>query len=370
MAKKNVRKRRFWICFGIYVGLLLIGSMLLLLKVWNIMIEYEDAQPDHTIKAVMQQLESGDITNIASLEGTKFEQASDYNNIIVERFKDKNLTYKTSKSGATEMGYVVYAGDEKVGNVKLLGSNERTIMGILKIYDWKLESVTTPEVKGDKKINVSVPSGYKVYVNDVLLGDDEQVGEPKQFENMEHVAEYVTPPAIIDYSVTGLLKNPIVKVTDANDNEIDISDAEDPMNIKVTYPQSEITDAIKDYTILCAQTYSNFLSRDLPNCQYTIAGLKPYFPENSYYLELAEAYRKGDMWTISAHNQPPKYTDVVVSEYTQYGDDCYSTRISFTKSIYLHRMGVTRVEKTDQTIVFVKINDKWLIADMITNVAE
>ncbi len=366
---KNVKKRRFWLCFGIYVGILVIISGIILINVWNIMIKYENAQPENVLLEQLAKLEAGDTGLIEMPEGTKFESSELYAGIINGRFKGKKLTYKTASAKTGTMKYAIYDGDEKVGNIELSGSNERTIMAILKIYDWKVSSVTTGKVTGGQSVAVKVPLGYSVYVNGVKLSEEEQIGEPEVLDNMDYVAEYVTPPAIVSYKVSGLLSEPVVTIKDSHGEDVDLSDVEDKGNIMLTYSESEIPEDILEYVTLVAKSYSNFFSRDLPGSTVSTACIQPYFPEGSYYIELAENYRREDMWTYSAH-KTPEFLNFSVTEYTRYSDDLFSVRISFDKSIYLHRTGVTRVEKTDQTYYFVNINDKWVIADMVTNINE
>lgn len=363
-------KKIFWICFGLYLGVLVILAGMGLIKVWNIMIEYEDAQPENVLVAAIEKLEAGDTSMIAKPEGTKFEPASLFADIINKRFVGKKLTYKTTMAGSDTMKYAIYSGDEKIGNIELTGTNEKTKMAILKTYDWAVTSITTGKVSGTESVQFEVPRGYTVYVNDVLLTEEEQKGEPKLLDNMDYVKEYVTPPALITYKVSGLLNQPKVTIKNEKGEEIDLSAEENLADIRISYKESELPADVKEYVTLVAKSYSNFFSRDLYGATASTACIQPYFPVGSYYIELAERYRREDMMFYSGHKNPPVFKNFTVSEYTRYSDDLYSVRIVFDKSIYLDLTGVTRVEHNDQTYYFVNIDGKWVIADLITNVEE
>lgn len=78
---------------------------------------------------------------------------------------------------------------------------------------------------------------------------------------------------------------------------------------------------------------------------------------------MAENYRQQDMWTYSAH-QPPVFSNEEVKDYKVYSDDCFSVNVVFDKSMILKLNGQERVDHNDQIYYYVKIDGKWLIADM------
>ena len=86
-------------------------------------------------------------------------------------------------------------------------------------------------------------------------------------------------------------------------------------------------------------------------------------PAGSYYIQMAENYRQQDMWTYSAH-QPPVFSNEEVKDYKVYSEDCFSVNVVFDKSMILKLNGQERVDHNDQVYYYVKIDGKWLIADM------
>jgi hypothetical protein len=65
----------------------------------------------------------------------------------------------------------------------------------------------------------------------------------------------------------------------------------------------------------------------------------------------------------SAHSAPV-FTNEKVSNYVVYSDDCFSVEVAFDKTMILTLNGNERLDKNNQVYYYVKIDGKWLIADM------
>lgn len=363
---KTKKKSRFWLGYGIYMGVLLVLVMVLIIYVWNTMKKYEKAQPGYVIEKLIEQLETGDVSSVKTEQGNKFEPEAGLPDTFADSVKGKELTYKVKTSSAYKMVYEIADGKTKVCEAELTADNERKIMGILSISDWKVASVNAQAAAGTVNLKITVPSMYKVTVNGIELGSDEQAGEPADMTGMEYVAEYVEVPKVITYEVKGLVNEPQIQVTDASGNNIDTSAYTDYSDINIGYASTQIPTELSDYVVTAAKAYSNFFSRDLDGCGESTACLQIYFPQGSYYIDLAEQYRQGDMWMYSRHNTP-EFNNVSVEDYTPYSDVCFSCRVIFDKSMYLTATGDTRTEHNDQTYYFVNMDGKWLIADIKSN---
>ncbi len=369
MADKKVkirRKSKFWRGFAIYMGVLAVLLAVLLIYVWNTMKKYENAQPEYVVEDLLEQLEAGDVSMVEAASGNKFEPTLELADTFVDTVKDKDLTYKVTSSSTYKMVYDILDGDKKVCQAEVTTDNERKIMGILSISDWKVASVTAVSATAANSVSITLPSGYKAEVNGVELGSDEQVGEPQTMEGMTYVSEYVDAPTTVTYQVSGLVNVPVIEVKDAAGNNVDLSEYTDYTDIKIGYSSVDMPQELSDYAFTAAKAYSNFFSRDLDGCSESTACLQIYFPEGSYYIDLAEQYRQGDMWMYSSHSAPG-FDNVEVVDYIPYSDVCFSCRVIFDKSMYLTATGDTRVEHNDQTYYFVNINGSWLIADIQSN---
>ncbi len=357
------KKKRFWIGYGVYMFILAALVAVLLVYVWNVMKKYEKAQPVYVIEELLKELKEGRTDKIAEVEAGKFEKDSDYAGDFAESVKGRELGYSVKTSGSYKATYKILDGDSVVAEADLKADNERTMMGILSVSDWSVESVRVNVPAGDKNVKVTLPDNYTVKVNGIPLTADERTGEAKALEGMEYVSEYVDAPKTVVYEVKGLRNIPVVEVSDDLGNPVDMSGYTDTADIVVGYRESEMPQELKDYVWSAARDYSNFFSKDIEGCYEGTACIQPYFPAGSYYIDLAEQYRTGDMWMYSAHSAP-EFKDINVSEYIRYSDRCFSCRVAFDKHMVLTLSGEARVEHNDQVYYYVNVDGNWLIADM------
>ena len=365
--KKNPKSKKFWIGFLIYICILLVLCIVLYAYTWHAMKKYEASQPETLVSEYIDKLNSGDYSSLTvESAGSRFEPDVDLNADLKNTLSGKKLTYATAGAGTDTMTYYIEdENGEKYGEVTLRATSSRKFYAILSISEWEIESTTAYAEAGDKKTKITIPENYTAYVNGVQLTADEQVGDPTPVDGVEYVAEYVTAPMVVTYEVSGLYNDPVITVNDNSGNPVDMSSYTDYTDINVSYAEQAMPQELIDYSYLVAWSYSNFFSRDLDGCSESTACLQIYFPQGSYYIDLAEQYRTGDMWMYSGH-ETPVFENIAVSEYIPYNDSCYSVRISFDKSMLL-KTGETRTEHNDQTYYFVNIDGSWLVADIRSN---
>lgn len=362
-TKKTKKRKKFWLGYGIYMGILAVLVAVLLVYVWNVMKKYEKAQPVYVLEGLLEELKAGTSDKIADAQLGKFEAADNYADTFASSVKGKDLEYRVKSNGSYIMTYSLLDNDTVVAEADLKADNERTVMGILSISDWKVDSVRVAIPSGDKGVKITVPDSYTVKVNGVTLTAEERSDEPQAIDGMEYVAEYVDAPKKVTYEVKGLINEPSVEVTDGFGTPVDISGYDDTDEIELEFRESEMPEELKDYVFTAARDYSNFFSKDIEGCYESTACIQPYFPQGSYYMDLAEQYRLGDMWMYSAHSAP-EFLNVTVSEYVRYSDSCFSCRVAFDKYMVLTLSGDPRTERNDQVYYYVNIDGKWLIADM------
>lgn len=364
------KKRKFWLVWLIYVTVLAILIAVLWMKVWKIMGIYEAAQPKYAVDALVEQLSENRYAGEVIVSENKYESSEVYAEAFSNSVKDKMLSYRAESSGS-RIVYGIYADDVKVATAVMEESNQRPLMTILTISDWKVARVEAATVEGKCSVHLEIPADYRAAVNGIVLSGEEQVGEPVPMEGMKYVSEYVEVPNYVTYEVTGLLREPKVELWDAQGNPVELQEMpNDGSNWTVcasaTYGEQEIPEELKTYVTQAALDYSNFFSRDLAGSSKSTACLQKYFPKDSYYLELAERYRRGDMWMYSSHDTPT-FDNLEVKEYIPYSENCFSCRVVFDKSIHLRKTDETRVEHNDQTYFYVNLGNNWVIADIKSN---
>lgn len=364
------KKRKFWLVWLAYVTVLAILIVVLWIKVWKIMKVYEAAQPKYAVDTLLEQLAENRFTGEIVVSENKFESSEVYTQAFLDSVKGRELTYRAESSGS-KIVYGIYADDVKVATAVMEEYNQQPLMTILTVSDWKVARVEAVTAAGQCSVHLEIPEDYYAVVNGILLSGEEQVGEPVPMEGMEYVSEYVEIPYYVTYEVKGLLKEPKVELRDAQGNPVELREmpaGADGWTVcaSAAYGEQEMPQELKTYVTQAALDYSNFFSRDLAGSSKSTACLQKYFPKDSYYIELAERYRRSDMWMYSSHDTPA-FDNLEVTEYIPYSENCFSCRVVFDKSIHLRKTGETRVEHNDQTYFYVKPGDNWVIADIKSN---
>lgn len=382
------KKRRlpiYWICLGIYVLILFIIGWRFLAYTDKCLVQYENSQSDNAMKNYLTEFRNkvadGTLTDSISIPAAsgEFESADVYKNIYLSQFEGvSSYTYeKDSASYLTEEPvYNVFADKTLVAKVTLSASNERTIFGILTIMDWNVKEIKPVFTAGSYDYTISVPSDYKVTINGVALNESYRTGNVVENPDFANVSEYVTMPSLVEYKVTELVNEPEIKVYNAAGEEIEYTPDENG-NITVDYQKasSEMPQEYYDDALKMAQTWEDFLTRDLSGDNYGLGTIQQYLIKDSYYWDIAESYAHGvDITFISNHTMlDPPYSNISITDYISYGENCYSCHIYFEKNMYLTKTGETRVDTIDSTFYFVKYDDSddgvdnphWAIVDMI-----
>jgi len=330
---------------------------------------YNESLASVVMDKKVAEIAAGDISfmDFAS-SASRFEDGNIYRDTFAANIKGKTITYKENDKSydAKAPLYDIYAGDELIANAKIVEVSSEPLMMILSKAEWKVEYITPIYETGDEGLVIEVPDMYTVYVNGIQVDERELTGT-SDYSDFEYAAEYVSVPHKNRYEITGLMTKPTVKVCNPAGAEVAVTEE----NAKYTagFTPSAVPSEISEMALKNAKTYSNFLSTDLPGCRDSIKGIKYMFPEDSVYLTYAENYRLHDMWMYSGH-AAPVFSNESVTDYYEYSDSFFQVNVYFDKSMKLTRTGDTRVDTTNTTFYYVKINGEWVIADMISIIAE
>ena len=172
---------------------------------------------------------------------------------------------------------------------------------------------------------------------------------------------YITIPSLITYEVVGLAEKPVIKIYNGLGNEVEYTPDESG-NIKIDVQvgiKGEMSTDRREFALETAQMYADFLARDLGGEKYGLAKIQKRLLKGSFHYEEAKHYANDwDITFISDHvDDKPKYTNVSVSDYTEYSDECYSCRIKFTKNMILVKTKGHKEVNVDSIYYFVYADD-------------
>lgn len=371
----DTRKKKFplfWLCYGLFFLAMVLFWIYVILYVNRCLVIYQQSQPESVIEELVEQLEKGDATELISFPqtGSRFEDPDLARDRYLDSLNGKTITYKKAADhyNAKEPLYYLYHGDTQIGSVALRETASEPLMFLLTAQEWEITSLEPVLEIGQNAVTIRVPDTFKVTVNGLPVGEQELTGNHWELEQFQYAGEYTQVPVLMEYQIENLLEMPEIEIFDPfgtevpytmNDGLIQVSD----------FPVSQMDARLEAYVLQNAKDYSNFFSRDLEGCRASVDPISHMFPKDSYYLELADNYRKHDMWMYSSHHAP-EFANEKVSDYIRYSEDLFSCNVYFEKNMVLVSTGAHRTDITDTTYYYAKIDGDWVIVDMQTIVEE
>lgn len=358
------KRKGFQIGFSIYMLLLAGLCVFFLGYVWNTMEKFQSMQPDGEMKKLIKEITVEDMDFNQVQQPSAFEDENILKLKMQEKLDGAELSFEQRQGGydAKAPVFDVYAGEELLYTVTLAEKEEVRLMAILSASVWETASIIPNVEIGEYQVDVTVPDNYTVTVNGITVEEGlcETVKIP--LEELAYSAEYVAVPGLVSYHIAGLVEEPTVEIFDRNGEKVSLPAGERSIVID-SFPAEKMPEELFRMALGAAETYSNYFSVDLEGAKKSTAPIRPLFPESSYYLEMAENYRRHDMWMYSEHDAPV-FSSEKVSNYTVYSDDLFSCEISFEKTMRLAGSGAKRVDTVHDIYYFVKIDGKWLISDI------
>lgn len=383
-AKKK-KLPKFWLGFAIYGAVLLVLAIVFLIYTDSCLRQYENSQPGNVINKYLEEFEKKIDNKTIAEDMTlpagagKFESSEAYLNAYYSQFQGdvKYSAKKNASSYATEEPvYDIYAGDNVVAHVTLKATDTKTIFAILTIMDWDIQRIEPVCNKDTHDYIIKAPQNYTVKINDIALGGDEMTGKVTANPDFKYVSEYVSMPSIVEYKVEGFIGEPVIKIYDSTNCEVTyVADEKGNIDASNAVSNKEVPKEYSDLAFEMAKMWSNFTTRDLKGANYGLETIRQYLIKDSYYWNMATSYAKGvDITFVSAHTlKANPYSNVKISNYVSYGENCFSCHVYFDKAMHLTKTGATVVETMDSTFYFVKYDDSndgvnnphWAIVDMI-----
>ncbi len=398
-TKAEKRSSRLFLVFMVlWVIALLCGAVWLWRYTNRSLIAYEDSQVEHHVDRLLAEFEKmakdGSVEAKVSkaMEAHVLSGEFEAADIIKQQYLDnlKNVekfTCQKSKNsyGTTNPVYDIYGDGELVAQMKLESYNPKRILAILEVCDWRIKSIN-PAISGSTKgYTYTIPSDYTIEINGTKLdseNDSHIVARTEIPKELKNLTEYVSFSTNVTYHISGLWDEPKVVIRNASGAEVEFTKDEQG-GVSITHEAKTGIEAPQeryDIALNTAQKWMDFVTNDLTGSNRGLAEIRTYLLKDSFFYEKAEEYAKGiDITFISSHTiENPKYSDLAVTDYTEYNDKCFSIHICFVKNMRLVK-GNRRVTSTmDSTFYFVyyddsddgEINPHWILADMIAGVKQ
>lgn len=387
-------RKVFYISLACYAFVLLVLGFIFLRYTDHCLRKYEKSRPENAVNGLVKEfalkVKDGSVLDYVELpkHACVFESEDLYRTTYLKQLQEGSTFVAEKDKNSYDSAHPVYdiiSNGNLVAKMSLTAENEKTIFAILRIGTWKIDKIIPVLTVSTNSYRIAVPDTYKVTVNDITVSDEFRKGEPVPVKVTlpDAVMPYVTVPSTVTYVVEGLAEKPEIKIFNSMGGEVPYeADANGNIRIEASIgvPLDTMSQERHDFALETAQMWTDFLTRDLGGSKYGLNTIrKRLLVDSSYYIQAGEYASDVDITFISDHHDGnPKYTNVSVTEYTEYSDTCYSCRIRFTKNMILNKTGQLRTVEIDTTNFYVFaddsddqiINPHWCVVDMKTTTKE
>lgn len=371
-VKKKKKFPAFWCLYLLFTAAMLVFWFCVADYVKRGLVKYEANQPDRKIEEIMDSLRETGLEEYLTVgeDISRFETPEVYRREFHDRVDGAILFCASARDRQSTSAprYELYANGDLVGYINLKEVSSQPLLVFLTLSQWDLDTVEIIPAAAEESVQITVPEAYRVMINGQQADERELISGQDVSEEFEYAASYVEVPKLVTYAAEGLLERPVVTVCDQNGAEVPCQEEYEDGRLQVRVSQmqeSEMPQDLREMALENAERYTNFFSADLPGCRNSVKPLRDMFPEDSYYLELAETYRREDMWMYSAHSTP-QFQNERVESYIRYSEDFFSCEVYFEKLMYLTKAGTTRTDITHSRFYYGLLNDEWKILDIRT----
>lgn len=384
-AQKKKKSPVFWIGLAIYTVILLVLSFAFLKYTDACLKKYENSQSENFMASYINEFEdkvkTGSFTpddfTFKGLDLTFANSDALLENYIETLESHTSFSFeKDPTSYITEAPvYNITSDGETVAKVTLKAVSQTKIFAILTIMDWAVDTIEPVCSIDVVNYTFSVPEGYSPVIDGLHVSDDYMTGNVEEIPEFSYVSKYVDMPSYVEYKVENVVSGSSIKVLNAAGEEVPIEINGNKIRASYSSASATLSDDRKNEALSMIQTYEDFNTSDLSGANHGLATVQSFLIKDSDYWNMAKQWATGvDITFTSAHTfDDPKYTNVVVDNYCEYSDICYSLHIAFSKNMILTRTKERISNDFDSTIFFVYIDDSddnvdnphWCIADMI-----
>lgn len=359
-------KTKFGKFMIIYAAVAVVAIGFLWFKLWGIVDTYQQELPEYAMDDYMETFNNEYYNKLVAensdINVSEFEDAdkivAKYGKASIE---GKELSYKkkTGKYTNTSPVYSVLADDKEVAEVSF---KENKYGKGRKKWAVNEEIAEGIKINGKEKVTVSAPEGCSVFVNGVEVDKKYITGTTEEAKLLENVKKYISDiPEMEIYTVEGLCEKPEVQAKSSDGKELEAT--VDGNNYSYGFQSDDDFAAANDQWIISMiNAYALYLSND-----GSFTALTPYlYPDDTTEGLKSKLSTIGVSWYTD--HTSTSLSDQKVSDYKQYGDNCFSCIVTFKQTVNgIGGSGDKSVVNDNKLIcIFVKSGNEWKWAGMNT----
>lgn len=361
MLDKIKKAPLFWKIFWIVVLLLLITAIVIWCVLWNYLSGYEKTRATVPMTSLVAELNDGDFSTIV-----EYSNAKNLDEAVQQDFKEKfgeiiagqevSFEKAFSKDKDNHPAFSLKVGDTKIATVTLQHTGVEESFGM---EGFKVMSVTDIPIMSES-ITILAPEGYSIFINGNLVSDIEAYVAEKDIkvEALAGVPEgYFTKPTMVRYLISDLIEVPVVTAKTASGETAEVITSEDGKISTVKFGSTENPDYYYEEALELAQMYSQYVTAWVGRDTL----LKNVLADSPIRDGLA-----GIQTGFYTDHKKDYFTNEVTENLQIYSDNCFSCDISYIQWVedIKNNPSFKKDLPSSFTFYFVKVENKWYIADL------
>ena len=350
--------------FKVYItvfSIILVIIAVALGVLWFAMDDMEENMPTTLLKPIITDLNDKNVdalfnNKIVSL--SEFETKESFSKFIQDLEMKEKIEYtRKIVANDSEYVYVLKSGDQKIGEVTLKKTGEKSKFG-----NEKFELISLSDfVDGNNKIIITAPMDAKVFINGVLVNNSYSKETGIEIQELEYVPENIPKKTFAKYEIGGLFEDAKITATGYQGNELKLVETNVDNSIQYSFDYDGISSEASQYDELITEVSQSFAKHVTDDLNFS--GVAKYLARESPIYDII---RRTEFYWYTPHDKY-EFKNTEYLDFKQYSENCISYRIKFDHYVYRISANVTSHKECDYTFVFVKEDDKWLVYDMTIN---
>lgn len=358
MAKSR-RKSLFKKSLLIYTIFATLLVVVFLVYIFLALKSYEEEQTTNIIKNTIISLDDDTLKDYLKNNNQSENFLDEYKKQIND--KDVKILKKDKDN------YEVVLNNRVLFNIITKYIRTETKLGIFSYEKREIISIKPNLERGLIFYNVTIPSTYKLYVNNELV---EEPTSKEKYKNLDNMYQNDSMPYMATYEVNGLTKEESIKVTNEYDEEVKLKQNKYSYTLEKNYLNVDSYDEAKKYLSSevdiwdFAHKWSLFLTNDLSGPAHGYNTIKQHFIEGTSMSKQAYNWAHGiDINFTSRHTlKNPPFTNEKLSNFTIYSKNAFSCEVYLDKHMVVN--GKEQIDTMHDYIYFIKDNNTWKVVNI------
>lgn len=359
MAKSRRNNSLFKKSLIIYTLIAAVLVVVFLIYIFLTLKSYEKGQTTNVIKDTILSLDDNTLKEY--LKDNK--QSEDLLDEYKKQINDKDVKIvKKDKDN-----YEVILNNRVLFDITTKFISTETKLGIFSYEKREITNIKPNLERGLIFYDVTIPSTYKLYVNNKLV---EEPTTKEKYKNLDNMYQNDSMPYMATYEVNGLTKEESIKVINEYDEEVKLKQNKYSYTLEKNYINVDSYDEAKKYLSSVvdiwdfAHKWSLFLTNDLSGLAHGYNTIKTYFIEGTSMSKQAYNWAHGiDINFTSRHKlKDPTFTNEKLNNFTIYSKDAFSCEIYLEKNMIVN--GKDQLDVMHDYIYFIKDNGVWKVVNI------